>query len=260
MHEMSQSILLRIEIEDSLRGHDRVIPKKDPKDLVPANLTCQICNVTLNSAHAFRVHRLTVHTKPRFKCPNCDKWFHFRSRLLAHLRVHKTELNNLTPEVLTPKDPQNIQIKKEKKSQKGVITPCPVCKAEFISSNAKRFHMATAHVAPGIKCPRCEKAFHFQSQLVKHLVCHSDVKFDTPIQEELRITKKQEVHPCQSCSTVFGSRSMLKYHEATVHTAPSIQCPLCVKAFHFQYRLVKHLNTVHKGETTTIKTEPSEDV
>ncbi|XP_029731914.1 zinc finger protein 91 [Aedes albopictus] len=242
-----------------LRGHDRVIPKKDPKDMVPSNLTCEICDVTLNSAHAFRVHRLTVHTKPRFKCPNCDKWFHFRSRLLAHIRVHKTELNNRTPEDLTPKDPQNIQIKKEK-SQKGVITPCPVCKAEFISSNAKRFHMATAHVAPGIKCPRCEKAFHFQSQLVKHLVCHSDVKFNTPIQVELRITKKQEVHPCQSCSTVFGSRSMLKYHEATVHTAPSIQCPLCVKAFHFQYRLVKHLNTVHKGETTTIKTEPLEDV
>ncbi|KXJ70417.1 hypothetical protein RP20_CCG023697 [Aedes albopictus] len=69
------------------------------------------------------------------------------------------------------------------------------------------------HEEPQIKCPKCEKAFHFKSRLLEHLRTH---------QREIKLT---------------------------VHREPELKCSKCEKTFHFKSRLLEHMR-VH-GESLT---------
>lgn len=216
------------------------------------NHICPICNVEFKPGNAWRVHSATAHKEPRFKCPECAKAFHFKSRYLKHISTHEKLVLNAShnPQIvdsINPKSPSD---------NSTPTFPCKTCKQVFYTYDARRYHVSVAHMEPHIKCSKCEKMFHYRSQLERHLVMHSRMEIRASKRMEKKVSEKKngvkktkeiQTHfPCDMCRTVYRSHNTLRYHKATVHSVPQLQCPKCDRAFHYKSRLLKHLLT-HQG-------------
>lgn len=226
------------------------------KKIKPEGHICPVCNVAFKPGNAWRVHSATAHKEPRFKCPECAKPFHFKSRYLKHIPIHGKVVFNAS-HITQSVDSMNQKIPSSNSTPIQNF-PCKICKLVFYSYDARRYHVSVAHMEPHIKCSKCERMFHYRSQLARHLVMHSRMEKRASVRKEKKVSeKKKEVKktkqiqghfPCDLCSTVYRSNNTLRYHKATVHSIPQVQCPKCDKAFHYKSRLLKHLLT-HKGNS-----------
>nr|XP_029721646.1 zinc finger protein 43-like [Aedes albopictus] len=111
-----------------------------------------------------------AHREPHIQCPRCDLAFHYKSRLLTHLRNH--DRRQLKIKLEKHKKTQNKLPKKRRIVRKAEPVKCKKCDAVFRTSNYLKYHLRTMHEEPQIKCPKCEKAFHFKSRLLEHLRTH----------------------------------------------------------------------------------------
>lgn len=55
-----------------------------------------------------------------------------------------------------------------------------------------------------------------------------------------------ETYPCRSCGRVYKHRGNLRRHEVyECGKTPQFECPHCVKRFHQQSNLKRHIDTLH---------------
>lgn len=101
----------------------------------------------------------TMHEEPQIKCPKCEKAFHFKSRLLEHLRTHQREIK--------------VKVAKVKKVIKKEPIPRPVpvlcshCDKSCRSNAILNRHL---QICGPRTCNVCEQNFDKYNSYRKHMV------------------------------------------------------------------------------------------
>ncbi|XP_055839665.1 enolase-phosphatase E1 [Episyrphus balteatus] len=113
---------------------------KSSEDRPPVNLTCNVCNETLNSREELRDHKKQNHSS--FDCELCGRKFKMQSSLKTHMEKH-TSLK---------------------------ILNCEPCNMHFPNKTERRRHMQEAHkdTVAQFSCEKCKRAFTSETRLQKH--------------------------------------------------------------------------------------------
>ena len=109
------------------------------------------------------------------------------------------------------------------------------------------------------KCNVCDKCFHFESQLKKHVRIHTDDKPYTckvcdksfaqngNLKKHIRIHSGDKPYKCDVCDKSFADKSNLSKH-TRVHTGQKpYKCEVCNQSFSWSNNLKTHTR-IHTGE------------
>lgn len=142
---------------------------------------------------------------------------------------------------------------------------CETCKKRFESEVYLKLHKTKVHSNTAnkiskedLKCSVCEKVFKIHSQLVKHVLTHSN---DRPFQciickKGFKTERNRKAHmlyhtelkfACSICNKKFVTNGILKDHLLT-HSDPKFKCSICNRAFTVENYLKKHLKTHNENE------------
>ncbi|XP_067626219.1 uncharacterized protein [Eurosta solidaginis] len=109
---------------------------------------------------------------------------------------------------------------------------CTICKREFNSHNAYKYHLHTHTGFRPHHCETCKKSFFALNALKAHQRTHTG---DKP-------------YKCEFCQRDFRQWADLRYHVTSKHTEDkNFQCEFCGKAFSRRYSLVLH-RRIHTSE------------
>lgn len=150
--------------------------------------TCSVenCEKSFKTSTSYRYHKKTHETNSQSSCPECGKKFSQRCSLRAHFRNHF-------------RDPLHRSFK------------CSGCDRSFLQERSVKYHQRVAHGVgeivkeSNIMCDYCQKSFHLQSQLKRHILTHS---------EQEQFNRK---HKCNKCDASFKRHEHLKLHINSVH-------------------------------------------
>ncbi|XP_023187126.1 zinc finger protein 420-like isoform X2 [Xiphophorus maculatus] len=184
----------------------------------PTRYACTVCGKSYTYLVSFQKHQ-KMHEKPRekekvqnpidpnlrlYECPDCGMSFIRRTRLVSHLRVHRSKRRNKLPK-------------------------CDQCNKVFISVKTWTAHLEL-HKERRFWCLSCAQGFLNEGLLDKHLQNHSrrqqNHKADNrsihdakPPVSPPKLQRKQKPHVCPHCAKRFWrSRQLFR------HTQKHLRC------------------------------------
>ncbi|XP_073436261.1 oocyte zinc finger protein XlCOF8.4-like isoform X2 [Dendrobates tinctorius] len=187
--------------------------------------------VKQNESRKSDVERQIIPTEKKpFSCSECGKYFQYKSRLLAHERIHTGEKPFSCPEC------GKCFIKKDKLLNHQRIHTgekpysCPVCRKRFSQRSYLLDHQRIHTGEKPYSCPECGKHFNHRSYLRIHQRIHTGEK----------------PYSCPECEKRFIQRSDVLNHQR-IHTGERpYSCPECGKCYRTSSILVAHQRT-HTG-------------
>ena len=196
---------------------------------------CKFCDKRFADSKCWKLHE-RIHTgELPFKCETCSKRFKAKFELKQHLRNHSEDKT----------------------------FECVDCKKVFRHLNSLRYHMTKHHIEKletpeGFSCQQCSKRFQSQSELKRHIRCHTGIRpfrcntcgqmFSqrAHLQKHYRIHTGEKPYKCKFCEYRSIDSSNLKRHERTHTGEKPYQCNVCNKAFVDPRSLMKH-NAKHEN-------------
>lgn len=111
---------------------------------------CDICGQWFNKLLDHKQLHLMKKSEsgPKFSCPTCDKAFHQKQNLVAHLRVHTNERPY----------------------------KCPFCDKAFKQSSYLKAHKAIHTKEKPFGCNQCDEVFNRHEVLLKHRISEHGFK------------------------------------------------------------------------------------
>ncbi|XP_066441865.1 oocyte zinc finger protein XlCOF8.4-like isoform X2 [Eleutherodactylus coqui] len=186
-----------------------------------------------------------------FSCSDCSKSFKFRSRLIAHQRVHTGEKPFACLEC------GKCFIRKEKLVEhKRIHTgekQCSFCGKCFTQKSKLVEHQRTHTGERPFSCPQCGKSFAQKATLTKHERIHTGEKPFSCSECGKRFLLKSNLHchqrthvgqkpfSCSYCDKDFTQKSHLSEHIKTHAGAKLFPCSQCDKSFTQKSGLLAHL-------------------
>ncbi|XP_065219569.1 zinc finger protein 91-like [Planococcus citri] len=243
----------------------------------PKYYRCTICNSgfstqTKVTKHACRQLHTTV-------CPECNRQFNSKKRLVFHLQSHIDPSMTLRCDVcmLTFND-ETTCYDHVRFSHESETLCCDTCGKTYITRIGLSMHQMYHDDVRKFKCSDCGKRFLNQATLKEHRVSHLNVKpFQCDIcgkslsrASRLRIhlkvhsarnsTNFQKCHTCKSCGFVSFSSERLLEHNVKTHnnsendSKTSIlhklyRCEFCDNCYEMPSLLHSHRET-HAPDTT----------
>ena len=248
----------------ALHKHYREVHKENPKDVCKYarykknknknfEAFCQECNksfkIETNYEDHMEEHKVGLGIK-LFQCDICQKKFHYRIKLWAHLSTkgqssagdsnlcfecgeYFVNFCELKLHQQKHKKKLTYKIKKEKaQNEPQVPKKCFYCDLSFPGSRLFK-HMYHEHDHGAVFCDVCGKKCWGKKGIEKHLPVHNEgLPFN-----------------CEHCGKGFKSRYNVERHIGTVHTSDSekkFKCAKCGKGFNLQVNLEGHMN-MHLG-------------
>ncbi|GAB0100968.1 hypothetical protein DMENIID0001_170840 [Sergentomyia squamirostris] len=209
-----------------------------------ANLTCEICGISLEGFDEIREHYAVIHeTLGHVTC--CNIVFKERKHLVNHVQHHE--------------DPTRFQ--------------CTTCGRKCKSKRNLLNHQAT-HIPPDqrtFKCDQCPKSFMKIWLLREHQKTHLNPSGYRPYKcdqcEKTYASKvglythKQGIHErrhttvCEICAKVFISKEGFEAHKIKhmEKKPPKFECALCGKKFQHRHGILGHLRRNHKTPKVLFK-------
>nr|XP_034833035.1 PR domain zinc finger protein 5-like [Maniola hyperantus] len=183
--------------------------EKDPiDDSGILHLTCEVCqSQTFSRIDEYKAH-LREHAKlTTYKCTVCGKTFSDSSNFSKHKKVHGN---------------QHFQ--------------CDICLRKFNTKKTLIAHIEYHNANRPIKCYYCNKKYHFQSALNKH------IKF---VHEQIVPRYK-----CTICDDFLSTVKEKWEHEWLVHQVRKVvvDCLICGAKFRKYSELKRHCQLTHKVE------------
>ncbi|KAH1006186.1 zinc finger protein 236 isoform X1 [Dendroctonus ponderosae] len=186
---------------------------------------CPQCHARFLTENNMKIHMVTKHPGNSNVCPICQKSFHRKASLKAHVQIHQEE----------------------------EMYPCARCCEELPSYDALLKHMERHAVIKKpidpLMCRYCKIQLETPAQYQKHLATHKDKRKNG---HKNRKTKKKRTGNhrkkliCRFCTKVFPKFYLLERHER-VHTGEKpFKCHICHKGFAQSNSLKLHLDK-HKG-------------
>jgi len=153
-------------------------------------------------------------------------------------------------------------------TEEGKTFPCFVCGKSFSQKHSLSRHMKCHKASEGHECPKCAKRFAASRDLKKHVdivhlnkaeeykkecpICHARVQ---QLKTHIRFIHRNEGKNteyngvCPHCDKTFSNDYKVKRHIETVHEGVKHwQCSICPKKFYEKKDLGRHIRGVHMGE------------
>lgn len=187
--------------------------------------SCTLCKKTYKIRKNLQRHVRRVHeSAPKYSCDLCGKLFSLKYRYRRHLNVVHGKVDN-------PRYTCSFE----------------GCGKLFMDKYLLDLH-ESGHKPPELKCDICGKMYRLSKHLNRHRKTHDN-------------TRREKRFPCLICTRAYVWPEDLKRHMKVKHSPPGEQpeppkekkkqtgdgfpCPTCGKIFFEQYRLNRHLSTVH---------------
>lgn len=159
--------------------------------------------------------------KKLLRCKDCGKSFRYRSVLELHMRIHNRGYQCHVCKKsfrFSSYLQQHLIIHSGKKPYK-----CPDCGKDFAFLQNMKTHQRLHQQKP-FRCTQCRKGYSDESQLQRHMLCHSG---DKP-------------HKCHICNKSFGLAYLLRDHLNTHTGERPHRCQECHKSFPWLSSLLVH--------------------
>lgn len=233
---------------------------------------CNHCSQTFTDAVVFKKH-LQVHTSPYF-CNKCLKPYKYLSSLQQHERICQEETDNkeqVQCTVCKKIFPCAVSLTRHMIFHKHPRFHCLYCKRRFHRKDYYNIHVcrrpAGVTTVTSIsnlnqtnptqhKCKICQKTFISAGNLNKHMILHTEKKFQCEVcHKKFHYISALQVHQrwthsraleaqCGQCGKMLKSAVTLRSHIRICHQPPtqSFPCTLCPKRFRSKGNLIKHQN------------------
>ncbi|XP_019716266.1 zinc finger protein 2-like isoform X1 [Hippocampus comes] len=167
------------------------------------------------------------------KCPQCGKYFIYRSHVMRHLSTSKSCGSTLAKAVTArqaeahagDKAPPSSE-RQHKNLRSARSHMCFQCDDVFGTKAELLSHQRSHRARPVFRCGRCDKEFLHLSSLTNHKQTHRD----------------GGAYVCGQCHKDFGSAKERDAHRLR-HRPPDLTCTVCSKTFGSQSQLLRHLQT-----------------
>ncbi|XP_068112622.1 zinc finger protein 436-like [Hyperolius riggenbachi] len=200
------------------------------------------------------------------QCPECGKWFAWKSELVRHRMQHSTERPYVCAECGKCFGNKSIYTRHMNIHRGKRPYSCSECSQSFTRNSHLTTHIRIHTGETPFSCSECGKSFTRKDHLLVHQRTHTGAMPYTcvecmkcfTVKEELDIHEKihtgKRPYSCSECGKSFTKRSALTEH-GKLHTGKqSFSCAVCGKCFTRKYSLKLH-KRIHTGETPFICTE-----
>ncbi|XP_077581462.1 uncharacterized protein LOC144202481 [Stigmatopora nigra] len=190
------------------------------------------------------------------KCPQCGKYFIYRSQVIRHLRTAKSCRSTLATTIRARQAEAHGSDEEEKEEVPSPEAPnksrhssrshlCFQCDGIFATKTELITHQRSHRTHPLFRCGQCDKEFRHLSTLTNHKQthCNSSGFVCGHCGKEFASAKERDSHrlrhrpldlTCAVCSQTFSSQSQLLRHQQT-HLAEgaeqSYRCRFCEQTF-----------------------------
>lgn len=171
------------------------------------------------------------HTKPQYKCDQCNIYFGSKSAHTSHVKSH-TKSNGVSQSRSPPANSSSTP-DGPSTSLPNTVDPyqCDVCKKTFAVPARLVRHYRTHTGERPFECEFCHKMFSVKENLQVHR----------------RIHTKERPYKCEVCGRAFEHSGKLHRH-MRIHTGERPhKCSVCAKTFIQSGQLVIHMRT-HTGK------------
>lgn len=195
-----------------LRNHD--VCKADV-----VMVACEICPQTFTSERLRDLHTEHVHDSRVFSCPDCDREFDTRNRLVSHKRtVHEK------------------------------MFECPICHKTLSRQDKLDYHMRQHN---GFPCTECSTTFQTRKEWREHLVSvHNSTEGEdngpgsaatgAAAAGETVKTPRPKPFRCDLCCASYTTQQKLDVHVRDGHSAEGYSCEHCELKFESKAKLKAH--------------------
>ncbi|PSN45942.1 hypothetical protein C0J52_16541 [Blattella germanica] len=242
-------------IEDKLATEDISMQPQDKSQ--SEEFLCSICNKTFHVRSALTAHMLTHAENLGYHCDICNKSFAARNTFKKHMRSHK---NGLCCDVCKKPFSHNSDLVRHLRTHTG-DKPfiCDVCKKSFSENGNLVKHLRTHAGERPFSCQVCKKTFSLNRDLMRHVRTHTgDRPFSCDIcnksfSENGNLMKHKRVHTgdrpytCEVCGKTFSQKIHLVKHKRTHTGDRPYSCELCKKLFTENSSLIRHMR-IHTGD------------
>ncbi|XP_055334316.1 uncharacterized protein LOC129585597 [Paramacrobiotus metropolitanus] len=221
----------------------------------------RFCTETLCDLHQLG-HNVPDDYQGDVVCPACNFRAENARELLKHVGRHGAKVNDRKRCRLCGEFVENMILHvqyahKEQylKYEESLTLPCDQCEKRFRTSVHLTTHKNCAHRGlQSLGCLVCAQQFPSKLQLHAHVrqehrsgltcvVCQKSSTNYKSLAEHARTHK--EIHICQTCGSVFRSKSGLDQHKYSHRSDYSFKCDLCGKTFKRPSNLAQHKMVVH---------------
>ncbi|XP_053674583.1 transcription factor grauzone-like [Anopheles nili] len=170
---------------------------------------CSICEKTLSSSQALKVHIAQVHGEDSNQiCATCGKEFRTKRAMERHIKEHLgLELNEKVQCHLCEKwFNGKYNLKKHIRFihiEQGQDFQCDICHHKYPNTRALVYHKQRVHVEEKFECEYCGKRFKRKIYLKEHIASHT----------------RQPLYSCEICDSTFNSNGNLYAHRRNKHAA-----------------------------------------
>ncbi|XP_021203504.1 zinc finger protein 665 [Bombyx mori] len=178
------------------------------------SILCEVCqNETFTRVDRYKAH-LREHAKlTLYKCTFCDKSFSDSSNFSKHKKIHGS-----------------------------TYFQCDLCQRKFNSKKMIAQHMEYHNKNSPVRCKYCNRIFHFESMLNKHIKCTHAKELYTRFK-------------CRFCNDYFKTLKEKWDHEWTIHNVRKmvVDCLVCGMKFRKYSELKRHCFDEHDMEIPPAK-------
>lgn len=195
-------------------------------------IPCSVCKKEFPSKSRLTAHMEMHKEKPKYFCDKCGKSFKNPHKLAIHLEFMHTEYFDAIAD--------NFQ--------------CKLCEHETLSRELILQHVNTNHLhISTFLCHICGKSFMNEVRLKVHIMTHRETKsflcqicskaFKTPhsLQAHIRTHSQEKRFICDECGKAFKKGCTLRDHKKTHSSEFSFNCFICDKHFVSKPALNVHL-------------------
>ena len=150
--DLARVIQARADIGTEEENHEPVSTSED----VPAMRKCKICSKMVK-VKGYKAHITQQHSGKTFFCHLCHYISNRKVNFVAHIAVHKKDMNWLDDDFQPKFSKEECKFK------------CKSCSKAFITKDCAQMHEKRKHGKGNFQCGKCERKFSDQNILKSHI-------------------------------------------------------------------------------------------
>ncbi|KAH8381576.1 hypothetical protein KR093_008674 [Drosophila rubida] len=186
----------------SYQKHLRVGCRKiEQRTKVDKNTYCELCDKTLSSAGALKLHREGMHENAKpFVCDHCGKQLKTITALNEHLLVH-TEDRPFTCSICKAAFKNKARLKVHYQTHEEPSYICNICGKKLQTRRTWNMHKLVHSEDRKFKCDVCGALFKRSKTLKRHLISHTGLR----------------PYICKYCKKTFACNANCRAHKLKKH-------------------------------------------